>query len=167
MRLKTHLQTEFYNVWNNAVEWHCFWRMVTHCQLNTSHFSDWPLCSLNIGTGHQKNSHMGRPLACTRVCDKKAWFGQHDVTLPILLLVSRCGLDSYTASVVSSKGKESSVCFCDAYSTQNRANKQHGVKCYFRLIWCETHAAPAVVRSIHIKHGEEYIYSHSALPRRA
>lgn len=108
---------------------------------------------------------MGRPLACTRVCDKKAWFGQHDVTLPILLLVSRCGLDSYTASVVSSKRKESSVYFCDAYSTQNWANKQHGVKCYFRLIWCETHAAPAVVRSIHIKHGEEYIYSHSALPR--
>lgn len=35
----------------------------------------------------------------------------------------------------------------------------------FRLNWCSMHAAPAAVRSVHMEHGEEYVHSHSALPR--
>lgn len=82
--------------------------------------------------------------------DMVAWFGQH----PGPQRLSR--FSSYLTSSLFVM-----------HSKQNQANRQHRVqvRCYFGLNWCERRAAPAAVGSIHMEHEEEYIYSHSKLPR--
>lgn len=54
---------------------------------------------------------------------------QADVTLPILLLVSRCCVEQYAAAVVSYQRitADKEVCIFAMHSEQNQANKQHGV----------------------------------------